>query len=445
MSTEPKRELSLLDSVCIIVGIIIGAGIFETAPTVAACMGGWGGALGVWLVGGCLALTGALCYAELATAYPRAGGDVVYLTRAYSPGAGFLFGWSQLAIVRPGDIALMAFVFARYAEQLYSPFPAESGLNIPFYATLAITALTVVNVVSVKQGKWTQNVLTIAKTVGLLAIIGVGLFGTRAAPVTGAPQAFGGTGLALILVLFTFGGWNEIAYVASEVKDPRRNIVRALVIGTVGVTGLYLLANVAFLKALTYNGMAQSEAVAVDVVAAVLPATAARAVAVVVCISALGAVNGLIFTGARITYALGSEHTAFRGLSRWNAQSGTPTRALVLQGALSLAIVLFAGSFIAAIIYTAPVVWLFFLATGLSVFRLRRKEPNTDRPYRVLGFPLTPAVFCLCCIFMFWNCVTYAYKVKPSGLAVLAGTLVLGLLMYLATRSSDRHQGALES
>ena len=438
MGIEPKRELSLFDSVCIIVGIIIGAGIFETAPTVAACMGGLGGALGIWLVGGVLALTGALCYAELATAYPREGGDYVYLTRAYSPGTGFLFGWSQLAVVRPGDIALMAFVFARYAGQLYSPFPGDSGLNTPFYAALAVTVLTVVNSVGVKQGKWTQNVLTIAKTVGLLAIIGAGFLGAQAAPATGEPQAFGGLGLALILVLFTFGGWNEMAYVAAEVKNPRRNIMRALVIGTVGVTALYLLANAAFLKALTYNGMARSKAVAVDTVATAFPAMAARAIAVVICISALGAVNGLIFTGARITYALGSEHRAFRGLGRWSARFGTPTRALAVQGALSLAIVLFAGSFIDTIIYTAPVVWIFFLATGFSVFRLRRKEPRTDRPYKVLGFPLTPAAFCLCCVFMFWNCVRYAYKVKPVGLAVLVGVIVLGLLVYLATRSLDR-------
>ncbi len=169
---------------------------------------------------------------------------------------------------------------------------------------------------------------------------------------------------------------------------------------------------------------------------------AARAIAVVVCISALGAVNGLIFTGARITYALGAEHRAFRGLSRWSARSGTPTRALALQGALSLVIVLLAGSFMDTIIYTAPVAWLFFLATGLSLFRLRRKEPQTDRPYAVLGFPLTPAVFCLCCVVMLWTCVTYAYESKPIGLAVLVGVLVLGLLVYLATRSFDHPPAA---
>ncbi|MCX7015322.1 MAG: amino acid permease, partial [Candidatus Sumerlaeota bacterium] len=382
MNAAPKQELSLFDSTCVIVGIIIGAGIYETAPTVAGCMGGWAGALGVWLAGGLLALAGALCYAELAAAYPREGGDYVYISRAYGRWAGYLFGWSQLAIVRPGDIALMAFVFARYAQALYAPF---QGVRL-LYAAAAVVALTVVNVIGVKQGKWTQNVLTVAKALGLLAIVVTGLAAPGpsggAGPLVGAAASagpgsitLGGVQLALILVLFTYGGWNEMAYVAAEVKRPQRNIVRALVIGTLAVISLYLLVNGAFLRALGYEKMAASQAVAVDTMATAFPSAARRAISVLICVSALGAVNGLVFTGARISYALGSEHAAFRALGRWNARTGTPVWSLVAQGALSLAIVLAAGSFLDAILYSAPVVWAFFLATGLSVFRLRRKEP----------------------------------------------------------------------
>ena len=342
MYIAPKKELSLFDSSCIIVGIIIGAGIYETAPTVAACMGGWVGTLGIWLVGGLLALAGALCYGELATAYPREGGDYVYLNRAYGGWAGYLFGWSQLVIIRPGDIALWAFIFARYARKLY-PF----AHSYQIYATSVVVVLTVINILGVKEGKWTQNLLTVIKTLGLLAIIVAGLLAPNV-PQDVEPAAFtmGGLELALILVLYTYGGWHEMAYVAAEVKRPQRNIVRAMVIGTIAVTVLYVLVNGAFLHALGHARMAASEAVAVETVAVVFPEIAGKAISVLICISTLGAANGLVFTGARISYAMGTEHTLFQRLGRWSRRFGTPVWALVAQGCLGLAIVLLAGSFI---------------------------------------------------------------------------------------------------
>ena len=416
MRTGPKRELSLFDSICIIVGIIIGAGIYEITPTVSSSMCGWEGILGIWLAGGLLALSGALCYAELATAYPHEGGDYVYQTRAYGSWAGYLFGWSQLVIIRPGDIALMAFIFARYAQTLYSPFD-----NIfPIYAAAAVIVLTVINIIGVKEGKWTQNFLTVIKTAGLLAIIATGLFASvePPPPALSPDLTIGGLKLALILVLFAFGGWNEMAYVAAEVKKPNRNIVHALVIGTVSVTVLYMLANGAFLHALGQENMASSQAIAVDTMATVFPEMAARAISILICISALGAVNGLIFTGARISYAMGAEHSSFRGLGTWSPRFGTPVWALIVQGCLSLAIALFAGSFIDTILYTAPVVWLFFLATGLSVFVLRHKDPQTPRPYKVSGFP---------------GPVSYALAVKPVGFITVTCVLLAGVVVYWLT------------
>ncbi len=435
MRIAPKKELSVFDSTCIIVGIIIGAGIYETAPTVAACMGSGTGVLGVWLVGGLLALTGALCYAELATTYPREGGDYVYLSRAYGNWAGYLFGWSQLAIIRPGDIALMAFIFSRYAQQIY--WFAQCG---PIYATSVVVVLTVINVIGVKESKWAQNLLTVIKTLGLLAIIIAGILAPSAPPSTGSGVfTIGGLKLALILVLFTFGGWNEMAYVAAEIKRPQRNIVRALVIGTTIVTALYVLVNGAFLCALGYVRMAASEAVAVETIATIFPETAGRAISVLVCISTLGAANGLIFTGARISYAMGTEHTLFRGLGRWNQHFGTPMWALIAQGCLSLVIVLLAGSFIDTILYTAPVVWLFFLVTGLSVFVLRHKDHATLRPYKVTGYPITPIIFCTCSVFMFYSCMSYAFKKNPVGLLISASILLTGILVFWLT---DIHHSA---
>jgi amino acid transporter len=438
MEIAPKKELSLFDSTCIIVGIIIGVGIYETAPTVAAGVAGWAGVLGVWLAGGVLALTGAMCYAELATAYPREGGDYVYLSRAFGSWAGYLFGWSQLAIIRPGDIAMMAFVFARYAGTLYAPF--ENTRTV--YAAVVVVVLTAVNILGVKAGKWTQNILTVIKALGLVAIVVAAFLAPTAPAQTSEPAEFsmGGLKLALILVLFTFGGWNEMAYVAAEVKRPQQNIVRSLILGTTLVTVLYILVNGAFLHVLGYGKMVHSEAVAAETVAAVLPDIAGRAISILICISALGTVNGIIFTGARISYAMGAEHTAFRAIGKWSPRSGTPARALAAQGVLSLAIVLVAGSFVETILYTAPVVWVFLLSTGLSVFVLRRKEPQVLRPYKVTAYPVTAIVFCCFCAFMLYSSVSYALAIKPVGLLVCSAVVLAGAILYWLTDIRGRTQ-----
>ena len=437
MEGAPQKELSLFDSTCIIVGIIIGAGIYETAPLVAKCLGSGMGVMLIWLAGGVLALIGALCYAELATTYPREGGDYIYLTRAYGRWPGYMFGWTQLAVVRPGDIALMAFIFARYAQTLYAPF-TDSGLS---YAAAVIVVLTVINILGVKAGKWTQNFLTVAKFMGLVAISVVG-FTAPSPPQTGTLPAvesftWEGLQLAFILVLFTFGGWNEMAYVAAEIKRPQQNIVRALVTGTVAVTALYVLVNGAFLSALGMAGMSNSRAVAVEAVGRTFPQIAGRVIAILICISALGAINGLIFTGARISYALGVDHRSFRPLGKWSQVLGTPVWALVVQGTLSLAIVLVAGSFIDTILYTAPLVWLFFLATAFSVIVLRRREPDVPRPYKVMAYPLSPLVFAAFCVFMLFSSTAYAIGRKPLGLLFLVGILLLGVMVYWLSDRPD--------
>jgi len=435
MKTQPKRQLSIFDSICIIVGIIIGAGIYETAPTVAACMKTPSLALAIWGFGGLIALAGALCYSELATAYPYQGGDYVYLTRAYGRPVGFLFGWSQLAVVRPGDITLMAFIFGRYAQQLYQ---LKHGTIL--YAALAIIALTCINILGVRQGKWTQNILTVVKSLALAAIIVVGLF-AQAPPAalseTASPPTLDNFKLALILVMFTFGGWNEMAYVAAEVKNPKHNIFRALATGTVAVTVLYVLVNFSFLHALGFPAAAGSQAIAVDTIATALPQLAGRAFAVIICISALGAINGLIFTGARISYALGSEHRLFAWLGKWDNKRGVPVWSLVTQAIVALIIVFFAGSFVDTIIYSAPAVWIFFLLTGISTYLLRRKEPNTERPFKLPLFPLPVLIFCLISTFMLYSCVTFAWSQKPNSLYILAAVMLIGTILCFIDRRAQ--------
>ncbi len=438
MPVTPKKELSLFDSTCIIVGIIIGAGIYQMAPAIASGADGPWGVLAIWIVGGLISLFGALGYAELATAYPKEGGDYVYLSRAYGSWAGFLFGWGQLAIIRPGDIAVMAFAFATYARTIFDPFAAHPEYSQRAFAAAAVVVLTTINIIGVKEGKWTQNLLTTVKAMGLMAIVCVAIFAPR-----GASSAASGTvqtiplSLALIFVLFTYGGWNEMAYVAAEVKNSGRNIVRALVLGAVVVTVLYLLVNGAFLYTLGYAGLANSKAVAADAVSGVFPKIGGRLISALVCVSALGAVSGLIFTGARISYALGAEHRAFRLVGKWHERTGTPVWALLVQGVIAVGLIAILGSFVDTLLYTAAPVYTFYLATSLSVMVLRRKEPNVERPYRVTGYPLTTLIFCAVCAFLIYSAVSYAWNFKIKSLCLLEGVLLAGMIIYCITDVRD--------
>jgi amino acid transporter len=434
MSATPKRELSLFDSTSIIVGIIIGSGIYQMAPDIAKGAGSAWGLVILWIVGGLLSLCGAMSYAELATAYPVAGGDYVYLSKAYGRWAGFLFGWAQLTVVRPGDIAVMAFAFATYVRAIYDPLAGYPGLSQRLFAGAAVLILTIINILGVTQGKWTQNLLTTAKALGLLAIVGIALMAPHAAQEPAKVDALP-MSLALILVLFTYGGWNEMAYVAAEVKNPRRNIVRALVTGMAAVITLYLLVNGAFLYTLGYSGLAGSKAVASDSISTVFPVVGSRLISALVCISALGAVNGLIFTGARISYAMGEDYRLFKILGRWDPRTGTPIWALAVQGAIALGLILAFGGYLDAVLYTAAAVYAFYLGTSLSVIVLRFRQPDAERPYRVTGYPLTPLIFSGVCGLLIYSSINYARAVKPTSLKVLAVMLAIGLVVYWLTGS----------
>ncbi|MBI5687396.1 MAG: amino acid permease [Verrucomicrobia bacterium] len=436
MTQKPTPQLSLFDSTCLIVGIIIGVGIYQMAPDIAKGAGGAWGVIGIWTLGGLLSLCGALCYAELATAYPHEGGDYVYLGRAYGKWAGFLFGWAQLAIVRPGDIAVVAFAFGTYGCAVWDPLAGSAfphGQQV--YAVAATVVLTLINVLGVPQGKWTQNLLTTVKAVGLLAIVGAACLATPQPPRAEAAGQLPYS-LALIFVLFTYGGWNEMAYVAAEVRNPRRNIVRALLLGMGAVMALYLAVNGAFLHALGYAGLAGSKAVAADAVSAALPQMAGGLVSALICVSALGGVNGLVFTGARISYAVGADHLLFRFVGRWHPRFGTPAAALLLQGGIAVTLIIVLGSFMDAILYTAATVYSFYLCSTLAVIVLRFKEPQVERPYRVPGYPLTPLVFAGVCAFLIYSAVVY----KPWIALVSCGLLALGLPLWLASNRMARRR-----
>jgi basic amino acid/polyamine antiporter, APA family len=433
-----QRKLGLWDAVSIIIGIVIGAGIYETAPLVFRNVSSPSAALAVWVLGGLLSLVGACCYAELASTYPRSGGDYVYLSRAFGRLVGFLFGWAQLTVILTGSIGMMAYVFADYAVALVNA-PAQSAMP---WAAAVVIALTLLHVLSVSIGTRAQNLLTAVKVIGVLSVVAVGGWVALSRDVPPAPPSTsvetGSLGLAMILVLYTFGGWNDAAFVAAEVRERRKNLPRALILGTLAVTLIYLLMNAAFLVALGFEGARSSRAIARDVFMNAFGAWGGAAISLLVMVSALGAASALIFTGSRLHAALGRDYSILHKLGTWHPRLGSPALALTTQLLVTLLLIVAAssgfgqrhGGFDTLLRGTAPVFWAFFLLTGLSLFRLRQLEPQRERPFRVPLYPLTPLVFCGTCVYMLYSSIAYAGTLALLGLV----PLLAGLPFYLASK-----------
>ena len=454
------KRLSLWDTVSIIVGIVVGTAIFRSPPLVFQnVLSNWE-ALGVWLLGGGLCICGALCYAELATTYPRNGGDYEYLSQAFGGWMGFLFGWAQLAAVLSGSIGAMGYAFANYGASLWSVSPAAMA----WVAAAAIAVLTVANVLGVAFGKSVQNLLTGAKLIGLAAVIAVGLlWGPNQAvdvePLE--PLAAPSFGLALVFVLYAYGGWNDAVFVAAEVHDQRRNLPRALLFGVASITILYVAVNFVFLRVLGLEAARQSATPAADVMQHAIGAWGAKAISVLVMVSALGAINGMILAGSRVYATVGEDYQLFSWLGRWNKLAGAPTAAIVLQGGISILLVFavgtdfgrtgidrllngcglsglpwdeYFGGFETLVAGTAPVFWTFFLLSGLAYFVLRVRHPGRQRPFSVPWFPLPPIVFCLTCVYMLYSSLEYAKLLSLLGVVPLA----IGIPLYLLSRRSTR-------
>jgi amino acid transporter len=424
---HPARVLGLADAVAMIVGIVVGAGIFRAPSLVAANAASEDAVLLAWAAGGVVALAGALCYAELATAYPSAGGEYHFLRRAYGGRLAFFLAWGRLAVIQTGSIALLAFVFGDYATRVL-PLGQQSAAK---YAALVVLALTAINVAGVRQGAVTQKWLTMLEVSGIALVVAVGLSLPPAemAPAGVATSSSTAVGLVMVFVLLTYGGWNEAAYLSAELKGDR-TIVRALLTSIAVITALYLLVNLAYLRALGLAGMAQSEAVAADVVGRALGEGAARGLSILVAVSALTSANATIFTGARTNYALGRDVRVLAPLARWNPGTGTPRTALIVQAVVSLGLVGFGTlarkGFETMVEYTAPVFWLFVFLVAVALFILRRRDAATPRPFRVPLYPLTPALFAAAAAYLCYSSLAYTGVGALAGVAVLAsGGLVL--------------------
>lgn len=452
----PRPTLGQREAVTLIVGIVIGAGIFKAPAAVAGLTGSPGWMFLAWTLGGVLSLVGALCYAELATSHAHAGGDYHYLREAYGRGLAFLFGWARYAVITTGSIALLAFVFGDYAQQALPLASLAPAAGATVYAAAAVVALAAVNLAGIRSGSRTQNWLTFVEVGGLLLVGGVALAlaaggatpspAAAAAAAGGAPAAFG---LAMVFVLLTYGGWNEAAYISAELRGGPRAMVRALVLSVALITALYLLVCWAYWHALGMAALAGSSAPAADVLRLGLGDAGSEAIALLVAVSALTSINATMIVGARTGYALGRDWPRLRRLARWDGARGSPASAMLLQTAAALLLVgIGSGSgdgFRAMVEFTAPVFWLFFLLTGIALFVLRRRDPARPRPFRVPWYPLLPLVFCASCTAMLWASLTHVASQSLGGVnAAWIGVAVLaaGLLLLVVLRHDDGQRAA---
>ena len=427
-SADLRRELGLLDATMINVGTMIGSAIFIAPAIVALHLTGSVPAVGVWVVGGVVSLLGALCVAELGGAFPEAGGQYVYLREAFGPVWGFLYGWAAFAVINTASVAAIAVAFAAYAGFFVSLSPSGSQL----VALVSIIALTALNCRGVRLGAITQNVLTIAKmaALGLLIVAGLALPGGSAANLSPLLPAPGGglagpLGLALIAVLWAYDGWIETTYVGSEIRDPGRVLPRSIILSTVIVIALYTLASLAYVWVLSPGDVAGSTLVASDAARVTLGEAGAALVALAILVSTLGANNGIILTAARIPYAMARGGHFFAWAGRVHPRWATPVIALVVQGAISVAL-LFTGTYEQLATYVVFASFVFYGMSSAAVIRLRRTRPDLPRPYRAWGYPVTPLVFIGFAAWLVGNTIAEA----PRDAAIGAGIILAGLPGY---------------
>ncbi len=442
----PRRLLRAADAVAIIVGIVVGAGIFKTPSMVAGVTGDVGWLFVAWVLGAIVSLAGALCYAELATAYPHAGGDYHFLTRAFGRHTSFLYAWARSTVINSGSIALLAFVFGDYMSTVLSLGPASGAL----WAAAIVVALTLLNIAGLRASAGTQNLLTVIEVCGLLAAAVAGFLAPPVAAATPAAftttPALGLFGLAMVFVLLTYGGWNEAAYISAELAGGRRAIVSALVVSLAIIAAVYLLVNLALLSGLGLKGLTESKAAGVEVMARAFGPLGGKVLGLFVAIAALTSINATMIVGARTNYAMARDWPALRFMGGWHAERGTPVAAFLVQGAIALALVGFGAlqhdGFEAMVEFTAPVFWSFLLLVGVALFVLRARDGDAERPFRVPLFPLTPIVFCAACAWLAYSSITYAASRNAVHVSLLV--MAVGVAAMLLARRSAVHRAAAD-
>lgn len=435
-AARPRRQLEVRHAVALCVGMVIGAGIFKTSPLAAAALQSPAQLYLAWALGGLLSFVGALCFAELAAAFPDAGGDYWFLRRAFGPRIGFLFAWSRFAVIHTGSMALLAFVFGDYLSQAIDLRPWLGEQASAWLAAALIVVLTALNLAGVRVGLGTQLALMAIVLAGLAllgaaggASAGQDLPPATAAAVAAPPQA-PDWGQAMVFVFLAYGGWSDAATLSAELRDARRGIVRALLLGLGLVTALYLLANWAYVQGLGLAGLAAAEAPAAALMRVAFGRGGELVIVAIVSLTALSVMNAILIAGPRTTYAAARDLLGdARALGRWDERHGTPAAALLATAAVALALVAFGalgssqrGGFAAMVDYLSPVYWGFLILSGAALIRLRRSEPDVPRPFRVPLYPLLPLLFMACSAYLLWASLVYV----KAGALVGVGVLALG-------------------
>lgn len=419
-----RAELSLLDATMINVGTMVGSAIFLVPAAIAANFSGVFPTILVWVCGALVSLCGALCVAELGAMMSAAGGQYVYLSRAYGKVWGFLYGWSGSVIINPLSIAAIAVGFATYLGY----FIPIGAVGVKVAACGSIVALTLLNCLGLRLGALTQNVLTIAKLVAVVAIVALCVLMPGgsvshltpfwpAEPWTALVAPFG---VAMVAVLWAFEGWVEITYVGSEIRNPQRDMPLSIIISTVLVGVLYVAVALAMTFVLGQAGVARSPRVAADAMTVVLGTAGATVIAATVLLSTLGSNNGIVFTSARIPYAMARQGEFFRWAGRVSERHAVPTPALLAQGAWSILLAL-SGRYDQLFTCIVFVEFLFYAMSCGAVMILRSREPAAERPYRTWGYPVTPLVFIAFALFLVAN------TLRETPWESLVGVLLLGI------------------
>lgn len=436
-NAAPRRHVSAVYVAMLAVGMVVGAGIFRSPALVADAAGSPLWLFIAWAIGGVITLIGALCYAELATAFPHPGGDYHFLRLAYGRTWSFLFAWARFAVINSGSIALLGYVLGDYLNIVLPLGP----VGAPLYAAASVIILTAFNLRGAGKGHDAADYgLTGLEVIGLLAMVAAafalilqGAPSVDAIALDDAPPAATSFGYALVYALLAFGGWSEIATLSAEVRDPRRGMVRALVLAVALITALYLAVNWAFWYGLGIEGLAASATPAADLIAKAFGDWAGLVTALAIAFAVITSINATIVVGARTTYACAHDWPALRLVGHWDERRQMPTAAVWAQGAISLALVVFGAfyeGFATLVDYTAPVYWLFLAMSGSAVIVMRIREPQVERPFRTPLFPLLPLAFTLSSLAMLASSLSYVTSASGTGALVSIGVLASGLLAF---------------
>ena len=422
---ELPRSLGLLDATTIVVGIVIGSGIFLLPNLIARNLPSSFAILSAWIISGLLSFLGALAYAELGAMMPATGGQYVYLREAYGPMCAFVCGWTFMLAVLSGGSAWLAVTFSIYARYFVPLTPAMSKV----LSIALIAALSTVNYVGVREGAWVQRTFTYLKIAALLVLIGAAFLSPHIAPAVAPsaspPLSLARFGVPMAACLMAYNGWSYVSFVAGEVRDPQRNLLRSLAIGMGVVAALYVLVNVAYLKVMTIPQITLTERVGADLAMRTMGSIGGTFLSATVLLSIVGAVNGCILTAARLPFAQARDGLFFASFGEVHPRFRTPASA-ILWGGIWTVFLLLTGSYETLYSYSIVAAWIFYTMSVGAVLVLRRKLPNAARPYRMWGYPATPLLFVAMSVWFVVN----AFVTQPKPSLAACGIVATGVLAY---------------